>query len=158
MRWNFVDRIIKFEPWHNIAALKAGSLEEYSLMERWGQAGQAPAVLSLESSVQAARWLVEASSAFVHSLELLELEGWAADEGLRPGERLFSDVRLTEKGADGRLTFGVRQKRLAPAESCPTQLSPEGGEYQIKGRLNLLADKCRPDDRQCLWHDMASYD
>ncbi|MFC1479583.1 hypothetical protein ACFL6F_03205 [Planctomycetota bacterium] len=64
MRWQFVDRIDRFEPWENISGRKGISLEEYSLLEPFKRKGIFPENLILESCVHLARWLVMKSSDF----------------------------------------------------------------------------------------------
>jgi len=70
VRWRFVDRIDRWEPWRSIAVRKAISLEEYSVLDRFGRRGVFPESLAIEICVQAGRWLAVRSSEF-RSLALL---------------------------------------------------------------------------------------
>ena len=76
MKWRFLDCIISFEPWAMIAARKAISLEEYSLLKPFGRKGDFPEGLILECCVEAVRWLVAASSGFAQVSVLSEIEGF----------------------------------------------------------------------------------
>lgn len=156
MRWRFVDRILSFEPWTRTAALKACSLEEYNLLERWGQPGLAPGILALESGIQAARWLVEASSGFTDSMDVREISRWRAGEGLRPGERLRMDVAVAGiSGSD--IRFSVRLTRCGPGE--PVQADPGGTEEPelvFTASLVPLQGRDEPGDREALWNELRA--
>ena len=155
MRWRFVDKAVFFTPWEAIAIIKAGSLEEYSLLERWGESGLAPASLLLESCVQAARWLVEASSSFSLTCELREVVFWHGMEGLRPGERYWAFLQVVERDGES-LTLALRQKRLLPGEGA---LAPDFGcnseaDGMFSVSLTHLAARYLPCDRECLWQEI----
>jgi len=158
MRWRFADKALAFAPWRSITILKAGSLEEYSLLERWGERGLAPATLLLETCVQAARWLVEASSDFTLGCEAEEIDAWPAPVGLRPGERFCVALRVEDR--DGRrIRFGVRQRVLAPGESLPAPdaaWDESGEEARLTCAFVPLAERCLPVDRLCLWQEMRA--
>ena len=154
MRWRFVDRILFFEPWKRLIALKACSLEEYSLLERWGRPGIAPGILILESGIQAARWLVEASSGFASGMDVREISRWRAEEGLSPGERLRMDVTVAAISGDD-IHFSVRLTRIAPGD--PGQAEPrEAGEPGLVFAASLapLQGRDVPRDREALWNEL----
>ncbi|MDR2208961.1 MAG: hypothetical protein LBE22_08335 [Azoarcus sp.] len=155
MRWRLVDKAISFTPWEAIAIIKAGSLEEYSLLERWGERGLAPASLLLESCVQAARWLVETSSSFSLTCDLQEVGFWHAMEGLRPGERYWVFLRVVERGNES-LTLSLRQKRLLPGQGVPEPDFRCDGEADGMFSVSLthLAARYLPRDRECLWQEI----
>ncbi|MCL2591452.1 MAG: hypothetical protein FWD67_11435 [Betaproteobacteria bacterium] len=155
MRWRFVDKAVFFAPWKAIAIIKAGSLEEYKLLERWGENGLAPASLLLESCVQAARWLVEASSSFSLTCDLQEVGFWRATEGLRPGERYWAFLQVVERG-DESLTLALRQKRLLPGEGPLDSDASYNGEADGRFSVSLthLAARNLPHDRECLWQEI----
>ena len=181
MRWRFTDKVLAFTPWRSILSLKAGSLEEYGLLERWGEPGQAPAILLLESCLQAARWLVEASSDFSLSLEPLEIRHWPAGQGLKPGECLCWFVQTEERNS-GYIRFIARQRRLAPGErldpawsapvpdnedhsrreqNAPWPLSwtaplPDAPEFTFTAAFTPLAALYPPADRACLWREICA--
>ena len=162
MRWRFTDKALLFAPWEYIATVKAGSLEEYSLLERWGETGKAPGSLLLESAVQAARWLVEASSSFTHSCVLREINHWRATDGLRPGERFCVFLRVTERSGE-HLSLALRQKRVMPGERLPEtafreQPDDTGRADDADGLFSVsltpLKDWYLPGDRETLWREL----
>ncbi len=159
MRWRFADKILSFEAWRSILTIKAGSLEEYSLLERWGEQGRAPAILMLESCIQSARWLAEASSEFSVSLEPLGITGWQAMEGLATGERLYSLLRVEERSED-RITLVARQRRIPPGVAFGFAEAASGWEeaspMRLTARLTPLADRYAPADRACLWQELRA--
>ncbi|MDR1085892.1 MAG: hypothetical protein LBP22_13815 [Deltaproteobacteria bacterium] len=94
MRWLFIDRILDFKPWEHIGVLKLGTLEEYFLLERWGEPAKSPGLILLESAIQAADWLVEASSDFSLTFSLKELYDFKSLRGLGPAEGLVWFIRV----------------------------------------------------------------
>ncbi|MDR1887925.1 MAG: hypothetical protein LBQ81_00820 [Zoogloeaceae bacterium] len=160
MHWRFVDKALFFSPWEAILTLKAGSLEEYSLLERWGEPRRAPALLLLETCVQSARWLIEASSGFSLSGDPVEITRWNALPGLRPGERFCAGLRVVTRDA-GHIRFSLRQKILAPAEEAPSAQTWQGTtENDDDGSLicafTPLEPRHLPADRACLWQEMRA--
>lgn len=158
MRWRFTDKALLFEPWERIVTVKAGSLEEYSLLEPWGDTGRAPASLLLESCVQAARWLVEASSAFTLSCVLRDISIWQAMDGLRPGERYCAALWVTER-SETHLTLALRHARVMPGEDLPgTEFRQSRGEADgvFSVSFTPLDEWHAPGDRECLWREMVS--
>ena len=157
MRWRFTDSICAFHPWQSIVALKAGSLEEYGLLERWGEPGLAPSILLLESAVQAARWLVEASSGFTCSADPAEIVQWPVEQGLRPGERCCSLVVVQEKTASY-LRVGLAQQRIQAGEKVPpvqdllARFSPA---QCMTMNIVPLAGRYLPQDRAALWQEIG---
>jgi len=169
MRWRFTDKVLSFTPWQAVVTLKAGSLEEYSLLERWGRPGEAPVVLALEACIQSARWLVEASSAFSQSIEPLEIAHWRVMEGLRPGERLRISLRVEERSAE-HICFKVWQERLLPGQTevCASVSSgasmspacdlPDAAEPDLlfSAALVPLEERFLPRDREYLWRELSA--
>ena len=94
MRWRFTDRVERFEPWRAIETRKAVSLEEYSLLERFGREGAFPESLVLECCVEAARWLVAASSGFDQAGVLEAVESFAFSGPAGMGDALEIKVAL----------------------------------------------------------------
>jgi len=159
MRWRFTDKVLAFAPWQAIVTLKAGSLEEYSLLERWGQPGEAPAILTLEACIQSARWLVEASSAFSQTIEPLEISRWLVMAGLRPGERLRVSLRVTSHSAE-HIGFNAWQDRLLAGQ---TDIGPDASPHtatepdlHFSAVLAPLAGYCLPIDRACSWRELTA--
>lgn len=158
MRWRFTDKVLAFAPWQTIVTLKAGSLEEYSLLERWGRPGEAPAILTLEAGIQSARWLVEASSSFRQTIEPLEISSWRVTAGLRPGERWRVCLRVDERSSE-RISFNARQERLLPgAPLLPADDFSEAAAPDLffSAALMPLAERCLPLDRECLWRELTA--
>jgi hypothetical protein len=157
VRWRFVDKALFFSPWSAILTLKAGTLEEYSLLDRWGEPGRAPAALLLESCFQSARWLVEASSAFTLSCAPVEITHWRAPPGLRPSERFCVFLRVDGRDAE-RIHFTLRQKTLLPSAPVPMMeawqtASEDDGRFTCAFLpLNTLDS---PADRACLWQEIG---
>lgn len=102
MRWRFADRIDAFEPWKLIHGRKGISLEEYSLLERFGRPGVLTESLVLETCVHFARWLVAASSEWHGSCLLKEIEDFTYESEARMGNNLRIEVSVTER-ADARV-------------------------------------------------------
>lgn len=158
MRWRFTDKILSFTPWQGIVTIKAGSLEEYGLLERWGRPAEAPAILCLEALVQSGRWLVEASSAFSLTIEPLEITYWRAMQGLRPGERLRVSLRVEERQT-AHIRFAAWQERLAPGLTMPPESGPPDAakpDLAFSARLVPLAERYIPPDRECLWRELTA--
>jgi hypothetical protein len=156
MRWLFTDKALYFEPWKCIMAVKAGSLEEYGLLERWGEPGQAPASLLLESCVQTARWLVEASSSFTQSCDVTAIDYWRSMEGLHPGERYCVLLRVLERH-ENRLALTANGLRVMPGAALPgAAFRNEPGEADGTFSVSFtpLAARCLPADRECLWREI----
>jgi 3-hydroxymyristoyl/3-hydroxydecanoyl-(acyl carrier protein) dehydratase len=124
MRWHFVDKIVSFKSWNEIAGLKAVSLEEYNLLERFGRKGEFPASLVLESCVELLRWLVSKSSDFTQTCALSGLEKFAFYQTVGAGDLLsisaaviqrdenvlYAECRVTcgeEKIAEGNLSLTI---------------------------------------------------
>ncbi|MDR3213472.1 MAG: hypothetical protein LBT71_06090 [Azoarcus sp.] len=158
MRWRFPDKALFFSPWESILTLKAGSLEEYSLLDRWGEQGCVPSALLLESCIQSARWLVEASSSFVLSCEPVDIAHWQAPPGLRPGERFCALLRVTARDAEY-IHLVLRQKILAPNEPLPAlqawQDTDKGDDGGVTCAFVPLQTRHLPADRACLWRELG---
>ncbi|MDR3054310.1 MAG: hypothetical protein LBU53_02760 [Zoogloeaceae bacterium] len=156
MRWQLTDKALFFAPWQSILTLKAGSLEEYSLLERWGEPGQAPATLLLESFFQSARWLIEASSSFTLSCVPLEIDYWNVLPGLKPGERFCAFLRVTEHNRE-RVRFALRQGRIPPGKKAPgidLWQSATDDDGVLTCALAPLEQWYLPLDRACLWQEI----
>jgi len=97
VRWRFLDRIVRFEPWRAIVGRKAISLEEYSLPRPFGRMGSFPESLVLECCVEAARWLVAASSDFAQTSYLSEVREFRIERETRMGDALEVSASLTRR-------------------------------------------------------------
>jgi hypothetical protein len=154
VRWRCVDTALFFSPWEAILTLKAGTLEEYSLLERWGEPGRVPAALLLEGCFQSARWLVEASSAFAVSCAPVEITHWRAPPGLRPGERFCAFLRVSGRDAE-HIHFALRQKILAPLDPAPTlDAWPDADDGRFTCAFTPLSAWDSPADRADLWQEI----
>jgi hypothetical protein len=143
MKWRLVDRVLGFEPWVRLRAAKALSFEEQSLLERWGRPGEAPPGLVLESCVEAARWLVAASSSFTQTTRLLGLE----------------DFRVEALGAQ-RLEVAISIERRAAQEiEARAEVRDGGSGLRCAGGRLVLApcDLAESFDREWLmglWREL----
>lgn len=100
MRWRFADRIDQFEPWVLIQGRKGISLEEYSLLERFGRRGVLAESLVLESCVHFARWLVERSSGFAQSCLVDSIDDFAFVSPASMGDNLGIGIVLETRWDD----------------------------------------------------------
>ena len=143
MRWRFADRIDEFHPWAFIRGRKGISLEEYSLLERFGRSGVLPETLVLESCVHFARWLVSASSEWNASCLLKDIMDFTYESEARMGNNLRIDVSVKERAGD-----------------CVwMQCAVSTGERSIaRGRLVLdlvpLANLQDPESLKILWQEL----
>lgn len=156
MRWRFVDRVLAWSGWQSIVTLKAGSLEEYSLLERWGCPGEVPAILMLESAVQSAAWLVAKSSGFNRTLELQEVSNWQGIT-LVPGERLYTRVEMYAEAQEAiRLRFAQQsiktQAAVLPFEPLCALPSQQVG--LMRARMVPLADREAVHSKEALWNEL----
>lgn len=131
MKWRMLDRVVAFQPWQRLAAVKAVSFEELTLLERWGRAGELPASLCLELGVEAARWLAVASSDYEFAAALSGIAGFQCAQPVgrgplevtveiqqRDAAELRAWVAIHETGgrvpvAQGAMVFG-----LVPLAEC----------------------------------------
>jgi hypothetical protein len=147
MKWRLVDQVVAFAPWEHIAAVKALSFEEATLLERWGREGDVPPSLLLESCVEAARWLVAASSDFAYTAALAQCERFEFGS-LRPIVPLTVSVSVTSRSPQ---RLQVRAECLAQGRSAPA----------AQGRLALdllpLADSFDREWLMGLWGDLRRH-
>lgn len=143
MRWRFVDKILSFQPWIFIVALKLGTLEEYYLLERWGEKTKGPVILILESALQAALWLVEASSDFTLSFWPSQISRFEAPLGLAPGEGLVWLIETSEK-SERSIGFRAKVLRLKGEESLNKIFSHLKNSFSI----DLFTTKDWPDSQE----------
>ena len=143
MRWRFIDRVTRFEPWSAIEGVKAVSLEEYGLLEPLGRKGQFPETLVLEAGVHLARWLVAASSAFEQSGELDRVDGFALHGDVRAGAALGLSLAVTRRDAAAiGVAADVRSAgRLVASGAFGLSLSP-------------LRETAVPEDQRTLWREL----
>jgi hypothetical protein len=143
MRWRFVDRITAFEPWARIAGRKAASLEEYSLLERFGRPVEIPETLILESAVQLAAWLVVKSSGGLQTALLDEVSGLRFAGRVGAGGVIETVARVERRDVD----------RLAVAWE-----SRRDGRPVCDGRMTLalvpFPALCDPERIDPLWREL----
>jgi 3-hydroxymyristoyl/3-hydroxydecanoyl-(acyl carrier protein) dehydratase len=97
LRWQFIDRIEKFEPWDQISGRKVVSFEEVTLLEPFGMPGDLPTSLIVESLVQLAYWLVVGSSDFIFGCVLSGVENLCVDKPVKSGCQLRLDVSVAAR-------------------------------------------------------------
>ena len=143
MRWRFVDRVTRFDPWTTIDGRKGISLEEFSLLKPFGRKGALPETLLVESCVHLARWLVVASSNFRESALLSSVDSFAFERGTRPGETL-----------DLRVDLGMVQPDEIRFE-CEIAVE---GHWLARGILGLrrhsLGELGAAEDARTLWREL----
>jgi hypothetical protein len=157
VRWRFTDKVLHFAAWESLLTLKAGSLEEYCLPECLGLPKGVPAVLLMESCLQSARWLVEASSGFSLSCELLDIERWQVAPGLEPGERYCAFVRVRTRD-NTTIDLALRQKIVRAGEALPDEAywrDDSQDDAWFVCTFVPLDERCPPDDRASLWGEMC---
>jgi len=106
MKFRLVDRILDWTPHARIRGLKVVSFEEYSLKEAFGEAGQLPATLLLESLLQLGNWLILLSSDFQQMGMVVKLGQVCFHEALRLGQQVELEVQLRRGREDGFLLNG----------------------------------------------------
>jgi len=143
MQWRLIDRITDFQPWRELCADKAVSLEEYYLKERLGQPGEMPETLLLEACVQAAQWLVTVSSDFTQSAMVDAIDGFMVKRPLLPGE--LGNIVISVKERDA--------QRITVVCCCHVS----DGEV-VRGEITLvpvaLAEHWIPGERRSLWREI----
>jgi len=144
MKWRLVDRVLAFQPWQSLTAVKAVSFEELTLLERWGQPAGLPPSLCLEVGVEATRWLVAASSGF----ELATLLSEAAD---------FQFVQPLD-GEILRAAISVRQRDTASLRAAVSISAAGTGGVLAHGSLSfglVRLDECFDAEwLRGLWQDL----
>jgi 3-hydroxyacyl-[acyl-carrier-protein] dehydratase len=101
MKFRLVDKITSWDRWRTITGIKAGSFEEYSLKEAFGDKPRLPEVLVLESFLQLGNWLIVLSSDFQQMGMVVRISQIRFLDHLLPGQRLELEVRLTRRHEDG---------------------------------------------------------
>ena len=101
MKFYLVDRILELEPPKRIVAVKNLSLAEEYLADHFPAYPVLPGVMMLEALVQAAAWLVRASTGFEKNLIMLrEAVNVRYGSFVRPGGQLVMEVVATEIGPE----------------------------------------------------------
>jgi 3-hydroxyacyl-[acyl-carrier-protein] dehydratase len=145
MKFRLVDRILEWTPHQRIRGLKAVSFEEYSLKEAFGEAGQLPATLLLESLLQLGNWLILLSSDFQQTGLVVKLGQVRFHEPLRLGQQVELDVQLRRGREDGFLLNGqgsVQGRTLITGLDCVAVPTP-------------AADYVNPEDLRVLFSEIG---
>ena len=125
MKFQLVDKIVSIEPPTRIVTTKALSLAEEYLKDHFPGFPVMPGVLMIETMVQAAAWLVRATTDFAHSMICLaEVRNIKYGAFVHPGEQLQVEVEALRIEADSAMFKGVG--RVAGA-----------GEANVSGRFGL---------------------
>lgn len=143
MRWRFADRIDEFHPWASIRGRKGISLEEYSLLERFGRPGVLPETLVLESCMHFARWLVAASSEWRQSCLLAEIEEFVYESEAKLGDNLRIDLAIsaqTDELAAVQCVVMADERRIA------------GGNLKVN--LVALTDLLDQESLSIMWKEL----
>jgi len=123
MRFFLVDRILELEPPKRIVGVKNLSLAEEYLADHFPAYPVLPGVMMLEALVQAAAWLVRASTDFQKGLILLrEARNVRYGSFVRPGGQLQMDVSAIE--------IGEAESRFKAVGRCE-------GQVAVQAKLTL---------------------
>jgi len=123
MKFYLVDRILELEPPKRIVAVKNLSLAEEYLADHFPAYPVLPGVMMIEALVQAAAWLVRASTDFEKNLILLkEAQNVRYGAFVKPGSQLVMDVTALEIGPDA--------SRFKAAGQCE-------GQVAVQAKLTL---------------------
>jgi hypothetical protein len=173
LRWRLIDRILDYQTWTYLGALKVGTLEEYYLLKRWGKSARGPGLFLLESAFQTAAWLVEASSDFKLTFLPNEVVNFGAVSGLEPAEGLIWLVKIDSR-QDGEIIFLARSWRLydhakvadglltlkndflPPLSQAESKQSPTRSDLRFSGSLISLAQLSSPENRRLLWRELTA--
>ncbi len=143
MRWRLVDRVDSIDPWKEIAGRKAVSLEEYSLLERFGAEGEIPATMLIGAFAELGRWLFMASSGFEGSALMDGIEGFAIERAPGRGETAMLTARVA-----GKTTGGLR---LECTGEC-------GGAKIAHGVISMsaapLGEMQDAEDARIIWREI----
>jgi 3-hydroxymyristoyl/3-hydroxydecanoyl-(acyl carrier protein) dehydratase len=143
MKWRFVDRVTLFEPWVRIEGLKCISLEEYSLLKRFGRKGTMPATLVMESCVDLARWLAMGSSRWTQGAVLSDVAEMRFEREVGMSDVLRGTVKAS-----------CASEHVLEA-ACEARVE---GDLVMQGRFTVelvaLAQLLDPDDVEALWKEI----
>ncbi len=119
MRWNWIDRIVRFEPDHRLVAVKNVSAAEEHVHDHFpaGPDGPAsplmPASLIIEGMAQAAGLLAGSVHRFREKVVLAKITSARIDDEAIPGDQLVYDAVLERVDAAGASARGtVRRRRF----------------------------------------------
>jgi 3-hydroxyacyl-[acyl-carrier-protein] dehydratase len=99
MRFELIDRIVELEPGTRIVATKSVSLAEEYLADHFPTFPILPGVLMLQAMVDAASWLIRASTDFASSVILLtEVRNVTYKSFVKPGHQMRLDVECRRLG------------------------------------------------------------
>lgn len=143
MQWRLIDRITSFQAWHELRADKVVSLEEYYLRERLGQPGELPETLLFEACIQAARWLIAASSGFTLNALVESVSGFTIKQTLGPGEKCNIAIMINDRNLQNVTVV------------CRGHIEEEeilGGEIVMT--VVPLEDYWIPGERESLWSEL----
>jgi len=118
MRWNWIDRIVRFEPERRLVAVKNVSAAEEHLHDHFpAEAGRPasavmPASLIIEGMAQAAGLLAGSAHGFREKVILAKITSARLDDEAIPGDQLVYDAVLERVDAAGASAVGtVRLRR-----------------------------------------------
>ncbi len=126
MKFYLIDRVLEMQPEKRLVGLKNLTLAEEYLQDHFPGYPVLPGVMMIEAVVQAAAWLVRASTDFAHSMVVLdEAKNTRYGAFFYPGTSMRVDVELMKRSDDGLWTFKGSGK--------------VGDEVNVQGRLVLRA-------------------
>jgi len=148
MKWRMVDRVLAFQPWQSLTAVKAVSFEELTLLERWGHPPGEPPSLCLEVGVEAARWLVAASSGFELATMLSEAADFQFAQPL-DGEILRAAISVTQRD-----TASLRAAVSISADGARGGLRPPLAHGSLSFGLARLDEYFDAEWLRGIWQDL----
>lgn len=122
MRFNLVDRILKWEPGKSLSAQKNLTLGEEYLADHFPTFPVMPGVLMLEAVIEASAWLWRISSNFAHSVIVLrEAKNVKYGTFMQPGHCMDLEVDWV-RGESGLTTFRGKGTLQGGAQTVSAQI------------------------------------
>lgn len=146
MKFRFVDKIIKWEPFHSIHGRKAVSFEEYCLKSPFGGSEALPESILLGAGIELVTWLCILSTQYHKGMLVQEIGASEFYSQLHPGQVVDMDGLIHERLNDlvlFDLSGLVAGKQLFVSRGC-------------RGRLVDLVETHDPDDLQTLFSEISS--
>lgn len=147
MKFRFVDRIVELTPRERIICAKSVSLAEEYLADHFPTFPVLPGVLTLQSMVDAASWLVRDAFDFRPTIILLRtVKNVVYKSFVKPGQVLQVDVSCRQLAEDTSEFAGVGQTgedEVVRARFALTHFSLEGRD----SKLSAVDDRIRASAR-----------
>jgi 3-hydroxyacyl-[acyl-carrier-protein] dehydratase len=149
MRFRFVDRIVSWAAYREIAGLKTVSFEEYDLRATHGEEPRLPETLVLESVLELGNWLLLLSSDFTQMGVVVRLTEVRFHRPLRPGQVLRMEVRLDRRTEDGFEFSGLGSadgQTVVSGAGCLAAAAPAADYYEPESLRVLFSELYQPEN------------